>query len=115
MLALPQAADAHQSLASLRLSQGRKEEAGAYLQSVLAILSDTRLECLPSIDFRLQTSKLLLEVGQVADAIRLLRGVQKEKDYLAELWYLLCFAHRLKGDEEAVHEVRESLVQKYKY
>jgi hypothetical protein len=41
--------------------------------------------------------------------------VQKEKDYLAELWYLLCFAHRLKGDEEAVHEVRESLVQKYKY
>jgi hypothetical protein len=54
-------------------------------------------------------------VGQVADAIRLLRGVQKEKDYLAELWYLLCFAHRLKGDEEAVHEVRESLVQKYKY
>jgi hypothetical protein len=33
-----------------------------------------------------------------------LRRVQKEKDYLAELWYLMAFAYRLLGDEAAVHE-----------
>lgn len=103
MLLMPEAPDAHQGFASLRLSQGSKEEAGAYMQTVLRIISETRLECLPSIDFRLQSAKLMMELGLLADALKILRGVEKEKDYLAELWYLFCFAHRLKGDEEAVH------------
>ena len=60
VLACPDTPDAHQGLASLRLSQGKGEEAGAYMQSVLRILSETPLECLPSIDFRLQSAKLLI-------------------------------------------------------
>lgn len=63
MLACPDVADAHQALASLRLSQGQADEAGAYMQSVLRIISETRVECLPSIDFRLQSAKLL--IGEV--------------------------------------------------
>ena len=66
MLARPDAPDAHQGLASLRLSQERPQEAGAYMQSVLGILAETRLECLPSIDFRLQSAKLLIGARSIA-------------------------------------------------
>lgn len=41
-----------QGFAGLRLSQGRAEEAGEYMQSVLRILEETSDECMPSIDFR---------------------------------------------------------------
>lgn len=34
----------------------------------------------------------------------MLRQVQKEKDSLAELWYLMAFAYRMMGKEPAVHE-----------
>ena len=62
--------DSAQGLASLRLSQGLREEAGAFMQSVLRILSETRLENLPPIDFRLQSAKLLIELGLISDSIK---------------------------------------------
>ena len=62
--------DSAQGMASLRLSQGLREEAGAFMQSVLRILSETRLENLPPIDFRLQSAKLLMELGLISDSIK---------------------------------------------
>jgi len=41
------------------------------------------------IDFRLQSAKLMMELGLLADALKILRGVEKEKDYLAELWCVM--------------------------
>ena len=74
------------------------------MHSVLSIFSETKVECMPSIDFRFQSVKLLIEVGLLKDALKVLRMVEKERDDIAELWYLKCFVHRLLGDEVAVRQ-----------
>ena len=90
-----------QVLASLRLSQERKSDAIECLLSVTKILQETPEDRQPSIDFRLQTAKLMLEVGMAEHAIRILKGVKKDKDSIAELWFLTCLAYRFAGKEVA--------------
>ena len=51
-----------------------------------------------------QTCGSPTELGLAGDAVKVLRQVQKEKDSLAELWYLMAFAYRMMGKEAAVHE-----------
>jgi hypothetical protein len=56
-----------------------------------------------SIDFGLQTAKLLLEVGMAEHAIRVLKGVKQDKDTIAELWFLTCLAYRFAGKEVGIN------------
>jgi hypothetical protein len=66
----PSSPDPHQALASLRLSQERAADAGAAMQAVLRIFSESNVECMPSIDFRLQSARLLIELGLIPDALK---------------------------------------------
>lgn len=47
---------------------------------------------LPSIDFRLQTCRLLVELEDFKKVVKLLDNVVQEDDSIVESWYLLCFS-----------------------
>ena len=52
---------------------------------------------LPSVDFRMQTSRLLIELECWKQAITVLEGVVGEDDEQVEAWYLLAFGlYKLK-------------------
>lgn len=77
--------------------RARDEEAIELLERVLK----TTLEkqnvgdplLMPSIDFRLQTSRLFMEIQQFKKAVKPLDTIIKEDDNKGETWYLLAFCH----------------------
>jgi len=92
-------AEPYQTLASLRLSQERPDEAGPLLDKVLAIIQATvDTPSQPPPELRVSTAKLLMEVGRPDDALELLQALRMEQDDSLELWYLLCCA-ALQADE----------------
>ncbi|CAI2374946.1 unnamed protein product [Moneuplotes crassus] len=98
--------DALQCLANLRIMRARDEEAIELLDRVLkTILEKQELgdpQEMPSIDFRLQTSRLYMELEQFKKAVKPLDTVIKEDDNKGETWYLLAFCHyNLKNYQNA--------------
>jgi len=47
---------------------------------------------LPSVEFRLQTSRFLVELEEFKKVIKILDTVIQEDDTIVECWYLLCFS-----------------------
>ena len=48
---------------------------------------------LPSIEFRMVTSRLLVELQQFKDAVKVLDTIVSENDEMPEAWYLLAFSY----------------------
>ncbi len=48
--------------------------------------------------FRINTAKLLLELGQHETAAEVLDALLAEDDAVAQVWYMLGWAHHLLGD-----------------
>jgi hypothetical protein len=49
-------------------------------------------EHLPAIDFRMQTSRLLVELKKFKPAVQLLENIVSEDDEIIEAWYLLAYS-----------------------
>jgi tetratricopeptide (TPR) repeat protein len=85
-------AGALQTLASVRISQERVDDAKAALKSSLAIWKDipseVEDEARPDFATRVSLSRLLMEVECEADALAVLEGLVKEDDQSVECWYL---------------------------
>jgi len=107
--------DPHQVLCSLRIEQGRREEAGRALQActertdaallaagVPGLLGSAQEP--PSVEFRYENAKLLLELGRPGRAARTLELLVEECDDNPDVWYLLGLAYHLKEDREAAAE-----------
>jgi len=104
-------AEPYQTLASLRLSQERPEEAATLLDQTLKIIQATLdTPAQPPLDFRMSTAKLLMEVGRADDALELLQALRMEEDESLELWYLLsCAALQANELELAADEITAAL------
>ena len=67
-------------------------------------------ENLPSIDFRMVTCRLLVELQQFKDAVRVLDTVVQDNDENPEAWYNLAFAYfnlkKYQNAEECCKNVR---------
>lgn len=75
---------------------GREEEGEDIVDAV------AELEA-PDFDFRMQTAKLLMEVGEHDKAVELLERLLLEDDLTAGVWYLLAACHEIQGQhDEAV-------------
>lgn len=59
---------------------------------------------MPSFEFRVATSKLLLELKEWDWAQELLQSLLEEEDSIAEVWYLLSFAFVNGGDPHGALE-----------
>jgi hypothetical protein len=51
----------------------------------------TNHQVMPSIDFRLQTSRLLFELKEYKKCVKILDSIIQEEDEYVETWYLLAF------------------------
>ncbi|KJA19477.1 hypothetical protein HYPSUDRAFT_889629 [Hypholoma sublateritium FD-334 SS-4] len=82
--------EALQSLASVRMSQERPEDAKKCLEEVWAALKDLDLDDpkLPPIPVRLALVRLFLELSLYTPALLVLHGITSSDDQEVEAWYL---------------------------
>lgn len=88
-----------QALANLRLTQQRKDEAVPLLEETYRRLNENCNEnSMPTLEFRIFTGKLLIEVEKYEEASDVLEGVMQEDDENAELWFLVGTCYRAMDD-----------------
>ena len=72
---------------------------------------------MPSIDFRMHTSRLLLELLEYKKSIKILDSIIQEEDERVETWYLLAFClcklKKFQNGEECMKNVK-MLIDKQK-
>ena len=72
---------------------------------------------MPSMDFRMHTSRLLLELQEFKKSIKILDTIIQEEDERVEAWYLLAFClcklKKFQNAQECMKNVK-MLVEKQK-
>lgn len=130
---LPSSPEPAQALASLRISQGRMDDAlaavdesvskwyreeeedgeegegkvGAAMVDGKAAASEDANRDPPAFEFRLQSAQILLTAGNGARderAASILEGLVEENDLVPLVWYLLAGAYARMGEREAAQE-----------
>ena len=98
--------DALQILANLRVNRARDQEATLALKRCVKVMlkDQTSLQNLPTIEFRMVTCRLLVELLQFKDAIKVLDTVVSENDEMPEAWYLLAFSYFNLKKYQNAHE-----------
>ncbi|RJE21330.1 TPR domain protein [Aspergillus sclerotialis] len=86
----PNAPEVLQTLASIRISQQRMDDARAALARSLSIWKDLPPEdpTVPEFAIRISLSRLLMEVGMELEALEVLERLILEDDQSVEAWYL---------------------------
>lgn len=86
----PNAPEVLQTLASIRISQQRMDDARAALSRSLNIWKDLSPEdpTVPEFAIRISLSRLLMEVGMELEALEVLERLILEDDQSVEAWYL---------------------------
>jgi tetratricopeptide (TPR) repeat protein len=92
--------EATQSLATLRLAQQKKEQAIELLEETYRRLVECDEHTMPSLDFRIQSGKLLMEIEKFEEASDILESVLQEDDENAEVWFLVGKCYRFLEDFE---------------
>lgn len=104
LLVSPDSSEALQTLASIRISQQRPDDAVTALQRSLHVWhdlpADDAADKVPSYASRINLAKLLIETGQYDTALTVLERLQLEDDQLPDLWYLGGWCLFLYGERE---------------
>lgn len=90
MLVAPECPGALQTLASVRISQTRMDEAMKALTHSIEVWKDLPAgdESVPNFPTRISLARLLMEVGMEDDALEVLERLVEEDDTSVEAWYL---------------------------
>lgn len=90
LLACPDSPEALQTLASIRISQIRLDDASAALSRSYKIWKDLEVDDsqLPPYPLRLTFTRLLIECEMYDEAMEVLERLQEEDDQVVDLWYL---------------------------
>ncbi|KAJ3417358.1 hypothetical protein HDV05_004823 [Chytridiales sp. JEL 0842] len=97
----------HQTLASVRLSQCRPQEAKVAIEQSLSLWSNESPESIqwPAYPQRIACVKILLELGLYENALSVLQTCQQENDQDAEGWYLFAWCYyRMAGGEAGAED-----------
>lgn len=76
----------------MRVIRARDDEARENLKKVVKIMLKD-LTTLPTIEFRMITCRLLVELMEFKESIRVLDTIVQENDEQPEAWYLLAFSY----------------------
>lgn len=100
-LVAPDHADTWQTVANVRISQERVDEAKAALERSMAIWRDVETEDVrvPAFPTRIGLARLLIEVGMEERAVEVVERLVTEDDQSIEAWYLGGFALYNAGDK----------------
>lgn len=103
LLVVPTSVEALQTLASVRVSQQRVDDAVAALQRSFSLWKDLDVGSaeVPTYASRINLSKLLIETSQHETALEVLERLQLEDDQLPDLWYLGGWCLFLLGEQES--------------
>ena len=96
-----------QTLASVRLSQERKEDAQAALRRSLETWTNLDPEdaAVPDFATKISLSRLLMEAEMESEALRVLNRLVQEDDHSVEAWYLGGWCQYLLAErEKAAHQ-----------
>lgn len=97
-----------QTLASVRISQERIDEAKKILVQSLAVWKDLPIDIehpsRPDFATRVSLARLLMEVEIEEDAITVLDGLVKDDDQSVEAWYLGGWCHMLLSKKDKLME-----------
>ncbi|KAJ5777985.1 assembly chaperone of rpl4 [Penicillium odoratum] len=108
--ATPEAPEILQTLASIRISQLRTEEAQAALKKSVSLWKDLAPEDpkVPDFPVRISLARLLMEVTLEFEALEVLERLILEDDQSVEAWYLggWCL-HLLAEKQEAPKDIQE--------
>jgi tetratricopeptide (TPR) repeat protein len=98
----PGFAEPWQTLANVRLSQDRKEDAKAALMRSLEVWKDLppEHESVPDFPTRVSLSRLLMEAGMEEEAIEVLERLVGEDDSSVEVWYLGGWGLYILGEKQ---------------
>lgn len=90
LLLIPDSSTALQTLANVRISQLRYDEAKSALQKSMSSWCDSPsdLSHLPDFSSRISLSRLLMEVEMEGEALAVLERLVQEEDQSVEAWYL---------------------------
>ncbi|KAI8324148.1 TPR-like protein [Martensiomyces pterosporus] len=103
----PECPEVFQTMASVRLSQNRPEDARECVSRSMSIWANKDQNDpsqIPSYDNRLALVRLLLELDQKDEALEMLERLQKEDDENVDMWYLYGWTYHLQSEEAADNE-----------
>lgn len=100
LLADERSSEALQTLASMRLSQVRLDDAKATLENSMSIWKDqvSGSPNFPTYASRLSLVRLLLECEMTDDAMKVLQQLELEDDEVVDLWYLYGWTYYVQGE-----------------
>lgn len=101
-------AEPWQTLANVRLSQERVEDARAALTRSLDVWKevDVESEVVPDFPTRVSLARLLMEAGMDGEAIEVLERLVGEDDSSVEVWYLGGWGLYVLGEKQKCGEVK---------
>ncbi|KAK6356452.1 hypothetical protein TWF718_000811 [Orbilia javanica] len=90
LLVSPSSPEALSTLASIRISQSKPDDARAALARSLEVWNNLELgdDKIPAYPFRLSFTRLLIECEMYEEAMDVLEGLQQEDDQMVDLWYI---------------------------
>ncbi|KAL1897053.1 hypothetical protein Sste5346_004258 [Sporothrix stenoceras] len=97
----PTSAEVWQTLANVRISQSRDEEARAALQRSLELWENLHPAhpLVPAFSVRVSLARMLMTVGWLTKAIEVTTNLLREDEQSVEVWYLAGYANHLLGQQ----------------
>lgn len=108
-LVAPDSAESWQTLANVRISQTRIDDAKAALARSMDIWRDLTTEdpSVPDFSSRVSLARLLMEVELEQEALEVLERLVDEDDHSVEVWYLGGWALYVLGEKEKAEKTGE--------
>lgn len=112
----PTSAEVWQTLANVRISQNRDEEARTALQRSLELWETLHPAhpLVPAFSVRVSLARMLMTVGWLTKAIEVTTNLLREDEQSVEVWYLAGYANHLLGQQLKEAEAADTTQQQKK-
>ena len=106
MIVAPKSAETLQTLANIRLSQGKLQEANTALRDSMDLWRDASADsdAVPDFPTRISLARLLMEAQLEEDALEVVERLIREDDQSIEAWYLGGWCMYLLGEKVSSNE-----------